>query len=141
MSSSTRRLVLSALLAGILAGGSLAYGLLFGVPQWSVVFQGVLAPAISAYGGWPVSLGIVAAGLAVAGACAAVSWHRGTVHTLIMALGVVSLLAFFTLGLPAPLIGEIKRSLSLAVVGFCGLFVGGVFLFAIKDRVTRGRRA
>lgn len=140
MGSGKRRLLLSALPAGILAAGSLTYGLLFGVPRWSLAFQGALAPTISAYGGWPVSLGIVAVGMVVVGICAAVSWRRGTFHTLIVALGVLSLLVFFSLGLPAPLIVQIKKSLSLAVVGFCGLFVAGVFLFALKDRFTRGRR-
>lgn len=140
MGSSTRPVVLSAVLAGVLIAGSLTYGLLFGVPQWSVAFQGTLAPAISAYGGWPMSLGIVAAGLAVVGICASVSWKQGTYHTLIVALGVLSPMVFFSLGLPAPVIAEIKRALSLAVVGFCGLFVAGVFLFALKDRFTRGRR-
>lgn len=136
-----RSFILCSIAAAVLIAGSLAYALLWGVPQWSTAFQGVLAPVISAYDGWPVSIGIVACGLVVVGVFSAVSWKQSTVHYLVLSLGVVSVLAFVSLGLPPLLLTEIQQALSLVVVGLCGLLVAGIFLFAIKDRLSRGRRA
>lgn len=140
MGSSKPRIVVSSLLAGFLFAGSLTFALLYGVPRWSNAFQGALAPVITAYGGWPVSTGIVMLALITAGVCGALSWKRETFDYLIPALGVFSVLAFVSLGMPAPIIVQIKDALSLVVVGLCGLMVFGIFYFALRDRLTRRRR-
>ncbi len=140
MGSSTPRFVLSSLFAGFVFAGTLTYGLLWGVPQWNEAFQGSLAPLISTYGGWPMSIGIVTAGFLTAGICATLSWKRATFDYLIPALGVLSVLAFVSLGLPAPVIAQIRNALSVAVVALCGLMVAGILFLAFKDRLSRRRR-
>jgi hypothetical protein len=140
MGSGTARFVLSSLMAGFLFAGSLTYGLLWGVPQWNQAFHGTLAPAISAYGGWPMSIGIVTVGLLMTGIFAGLSWKHATVDYLIPALGVVSVLAFVVLGLPAPIIAQIRNALSLVVVALCGLMVAGILFLAFRDRLSRNRR-
>ena len=140
MGLSTPRFVLSSLLAGFLFAGTLTYGMLWGVPQWNEAFQGALVPAISAYGGWPMSIGIVTAGFLTTAICAALSWKHATFDYLIPALGVISVLAFVALGLPAPVIAQIRNALSVVVVALCALMVAGILFLAFRDRFSGRHR-
>ena len=140
MESHQRGLILCSIVAGLMAAGSAIYGLIWGVPQWNLVFQGALDPVILAYGGWPLATGIVAAGLAILGGCIGVSWEQRTVHYLILALGLLSVLVFIALGLPAQVLGLIVNTLSLVVVGLCALLLAGVFAAALRERLSRRYR-
>ena len=132
--------ILCSTVAAVLIGGSLFYGLVWGVPQWNTLLQGALDPLILTYRGWPLTMGIVALGLAMAGACIALSWAQGTVHLLILALGALSVLVFASLGLPARILALITSTLSLVVVGLCALFLLGIFLAALRERLSRRYR-
>ncbi len=140
MQARKRGFILCSAVAAVLLGASLIYGLVWGVPQWSRLFQGALEPMIFAYDGWPLATGIVAAGLATLGACIGLSWRQGTFHYLILALGLLSVLVFVSMGLPAQLLTQITNTLSFVVVGLCGLFLLGIFFFAFKDRLSRRYR-
>ncbi len=140
MQSRKRTFILCSAGATVLLGSLLIYGLVWGVPQWSRMFQGVLEPVIFAYGGWPLATGIVAVGLATLGACIGLSWRQGTFPYLILALGLLSVLVFISMGLPAPLLAQITNTLSFVVVGLCGLFLLGIFFVAFKDRLSRRYR-
>ena len=141
MSLRSPRFIVCALLAVILAAGLAVYGWLWGIPQWSVAFQGELLPLITAYGGWTAAIGIVAVGTILVGICVAVSWIQGTYHYLMLALGAAAVLTFVTLGLPAQSIAQIQDAISFVIVGLCGLLMLGVFLSALKERLTRRFRA
>ena len=136
MALGTPRFILSALVAVILCGGSLTYGFGWGVPQWTAVFQGALAPAIAAYQGWSVTLGIVAAGTLLIGGSLALSWFRATFDYLLIGLGVLAVLVFIVLGLPAQLIAQVDATVSFVIVGLCALLVAVVFYRAAKDRLS-----
>ncbi len=140
MASHRRSFIWCSIIAAVLLGGSLTYALVWGVPQWNAVFQGALDPVIFAYGGWPLATGIVAVGLALLGACIGLSWEQGTVHYLILSLGMLSVLVFVSLGLPAQVLTQITSTLSFVVVGFCGLFLLWIFRVAVKDRLARRYR-
>lgn len=133
-------LIVSAILAAILCAGTLGYGLTWGVPQWSSVFQGRLAPVIGAYGGWSISIGLVTVGVILVGGCLALSWMRASYDYLVLSIGVVAVLVFVALGLPAQDRMLVDATLSFVMVGLCALLVGGVFVSALKDRFTRRYR-
>lgn len=136
----TPRFIAFALIALLLSGGSLAYGLVWGVPQWNVAFQGVLAPLISAYGGWSVTLGIVGFGVLLIGGSLALGWMRASFDYLLLALGFLAVLIFVSLGLPSPVAALVDAAISFLVVGLCALLVVGVFISAMKERLTRRYR-
>lgn len=136
----TPRFIGFVLVAAILCGGSLIYGLVWGVPQWSAISQGALDPVIFAYGGWSIAVGIVAAGVLLVGGCLALSWFRATFDYLLLGLGLLSVLVFITLGLPAQVVGQVEAGLSFVMVGLCALLVATIFGAALKDRLTRRYR-
>lgn len=140
MESRKRGLILCSAVAALLLAGSLAYALVLGIPQWSSLFQGTLNPVISAYGGWPLATGIVAVGLIIVGGSVGLSWEQHSFHYLILALGMLSVLVFVSLGLPEQVRGLIENTLSLVVVGLCGLLVAGIFVAALRDRLSRRYR-
>lgn len=141
MAVRSSRFIGSALVALILCGGTLIYGLGWGVPQWNGVFQGELGPVISAYGGWALSIGVVMVGVLLVGGCVALSWARATFDFLLMALGIVAAVTFIALGLPGQLVEQIDATLSFVIVGLCALLVAKVFFSALKDRLSRRYRA
>jgi len=131
------RFVASALLAVILSTGLAAFGWLWGIPRWNVAFDGALAPGISAYGGWAVSIGFVALGSSVVAGCIVASWIRRTYHYLMLGAAAVAVLTFIALGLPAAVLAQIRDGIRLVVVGLCGLMVLAIFGSALKARLTR----
>ena len=141
MSLRSPRFVASALLAVILSAGLAAFGWLWGIPRWNAAFDGALAPWISAYGGWAVSIGFVALGSIVVAICIVASWIRRTYHYLMLAAGAVAVLTFIALGLPAAVLAQIRDGVRLVVVGLCGLMVVAIFGSALKARLTRRFRA
>ena len=140
MSLRTPRLIGSVLLAVILCGGALTYALVSGVPQWNAVFQGALDPVISAYGGWALTGGYVALGVVLVGGSLALSWFRATFDYLPLGFGFVSVLVIISLGLPPYIDAQIDAVLSFVMVGLCAILLGGIFLAAVKDRLSRGVR-
>lgn len=137
----TPRFIGSALLALLLCGGSLVYGLVWGVPQWNSAFQGALQPIIAAYGGWSVTLGILGLGVVLVGGSLALGWLRATFDYLLAALGFLAALIFISLGLPSSVAAMVDAAVSLLVVGLCGLLVVVIFVGAIRERLTRRYRA
>lgn len=131
------RFLASALIAAILVAGSAVYGWLRGIPQWSAVLNGEFIPWLSAFGGWAVAIGIVALGSVLVGISVVVSWIQGTYHYLMLALGAVAVLVFVSLGLPDPVLTQTEDATRFVVVGLCGLLVLGVFISAMKERLTR----
>lgn len=124
----------------ILSCGSLIYGLVSGVPQWTGEFQGTLVPLISAYDGWAVTIGIVVVGVLLVGGCVALSWYRATFDYLLVGLGLLAVLVFITLGLPPQLVARVDAALSFVMVGLCAVLLAKVFFAALKDRFTRRYR-
>lgn len=141
MAPRTPRFIGSALLAGVLCGASLTYGALWGVPRWSKAFGGALGPVMFAYNGWSFSIGFVVIAVVLVGGSLALSWFRATLDYLLLGMGFVAALVFVALGLPALLVAHIESALGLVMVGLCGLFVAGIFIAALKDRLSRGYRA
>lgn len=135
------RLMASVLLAAALCGGPLVYGLGWGVPQWTTLFPGQLDVVFNAYGGWAVSLGVVAVGAILVGGCLALSWLRATVTYLPIGLGLLAILVFVALGMPAQIQGQIDAAVSLAIVALCALLVVRVFTAAVRARLARRYRA
>ncbi|MHB1869978.1 MAG: hypothetical protein ACYCT1_03865 [Steroidobacteraceae bacterium] len=135
------RVIASALLAAVLCGGPLVYGLGWGVPQWAGLFRGELDPAFAVYGGWAVSLGVVAVGIVLVGGWLALCWLRATVTYLPVGLGLLAIMVFVTLGMPAQIQGQIDAAVSLAIVALCALLVARVFAAAVRARLARRYRA
>lgn len=133
--------IASALLAAVLCGGPLVYGLGWGVPQWPTLFRGELDPVFAAYGGWAVSLGVVAVGIVLVGGWLALCWLRATVRYLPVGLGLLAIMVFVTLGMPAQIQSQIDAAVSLAIVALCALLVARVFVAAVKARLARRYRA
>lgn len=141
MESHRRGLIVCSAVTAVLIAGSLTYALVWGIPQWNTLLEGNLDPVIGAYDGWPLATGIVALGLAVVGAAVGVSWEQRTFHYLVLALGVLSVLAFISLGFPGQILALITSTLSFAVVGLCALLVLGIFAAALRDRLARRYRS
>ncbi len=135
------RLMTSVLLATVLCGGPLVYGLRWGVPQWATLFRGTLEAQFTAYGGWAVSLGVVATGAALAGGCLALCWRRATTAYLPVGLGLLAIIVFVALGMPRQIQGQIDATVSLAIVALCALLVIRVFVAAVRARLARRYRA
>ncbi|MGC8517079.1 MAG: hypothetical protein ACP5P4_00945 [Steroidobacteraceae bacterium] len=133
----TPRAVGFALLALLLSGGSLVWGLVWGVPRWNSAFQGSLQPMIAAYGGWSVTLGIVGLGVLLVGGSLALGWVRAAVDYVLLALGFLSVLIFVSLGLPASVAAMVDAAVSFLVVGLCALLVVAVFVGAVRERLGR----
>ncbi len=131
----------SVLLAAVLCGGPLVYGLGWGVPQWAMLFRGELDAEFTAYGGWAVSLGVVAIGAALAGGCLALCWLRATTTYLPVGLGLLAIIVFVALGMPTQIQGQIDAAVSVAIVALCALLVVRVFAAAVRARLARRYRA
>ncbi|MDA8350001.1 MAG: hypothetical protein M0038_14570 [Pseudomonadota bacterium] len=130
-----------ALLALLLCGCPLVYGLVLGVPQWNSAFQGALQPLITAYDGWSVTLGIVGVGALLVGGALVLGWRRATFDYVLLALGFLGVLIFIWLGLPSSVATMVNAAVSLLVVGLCALLVVTVFLRAVRERLNRRYQA
>jgi hypothetical protein len=130
-----------ALLALLLCGCPLVYGLVWGVPQWNSAFQGALQPLITAYDGWSVTLGIVGVGALLVGGALVLGWRRATFDYVLLALGFLGVLIFIWLGLPSSVATMVNAAVSLLVVGLCALLVVTVFLRAVRERLNRRYQA
>jgi hypothetical protein len=137
MSLRSPRLVASTLLVVIVSAALAGFGWFWGIPRWDAAFDGALAPWVSAYGGWAVSIGFVALGSIVIAGCIVASWIQRAYHYLVLAAGAVAILIFIALGLPATVVAQIKDGARLVIVGLCGLMVLAIFLSALKARLTR----
>ena len=137
----TKRFIAFAFLALLLCSGSLLYGLIWGIPQWNIAFQGVLQPTISAYNGWSITLGVVGIGALLVGGSLTLGWLRATFDYVLPAIGFLAVLVFFSLGLPPPIIVMICAAVSFLVVGLCALLVIAVLCGAIRARVNRRYRS
>ena len=126
-----------ALLALLLCGGSLVYGVIWGIPQWNSAFQGALQPVIAAYDGWPITLGLVGIGALLVGGSLLLGWLRATFDYVLLALGFLSALIFVWLGLPSAVAAMVDAAVSFVVVGLCALLVVAVFVGAIRERLSR----
>ena len=126
-----------ALLALLLCGGSLVFGLIWGVPQWNSAFQGALQPVIEAYDGWSVTLGFVGIGVFLIGGSLLLGWLRATFDYVLLALGFLGILIFVWLGLPSSVATMVDAAVSFVVVGLCALLVVAVFVGAIRERLSR----
>lgn len=133
----TPRFIGFALLALLLCGGTLIYGLIWGVPQWNDAFQGALQPVIAAYGGWPVTLGVVGLGILLVGGSLALGWSRASFDYALPAAGFLAALIFVALGLPPSVTSMVYAAVSLAVVGLCALLVAAMFVGAVRARLER----
>ena len=126
-----------ALLALLLCGGSLVYGLAWGVPQWNSAFQGALQAVIAAYDGWSVTLGLVGIGALLVGGSLALGWLRATFDYVLLALGFLGMLIFVWLGLPSLVATMVDAAVSFIVVGLCALLVVAVLVRAVRERLNR----
>ena len=133
----TTRFIASALLALLLCGGSLVYGLIWGVPRWDSAFKGILRPPISAYDGWSVTLGVVGIGVFLVGGSLLLSWMRATFDYVLLAVGFLAVMIFVSLGLPSPVAAMVYAAVSFLVVGLCALLVVMVLIGAIRARLNR----
>lgn len=111
------------------------------MPQWAALFRGELDPVFAAYGGWAASLGVVALGAGLVGGCLTLCWLRATVTYLPIGLGLLAIMVFIALGMPAQIQGQIDAAVSLAIVALCALLVGRVFAAAVRARLARRYRA
>jgi hypothetical protein len=126
-----------ALLALLLCGGSLVYGLIWGSPQWNSAFQGALQPVIAAYDGWSITLGIVGIGALLVGGSLVLGWLQRTFDYVLLALGFLGVLIFVWLGLPPSVATMVDAAVSFVIVGLCALLVIAVFVGAVRGRLNR----
>jgi hypothetical protein len=137
MTLRTPRFIAFALVALLLCGGVLIYGMVCGIPQWSVAFHGALQPLIEAYGGWTITLSIVGLGILLVGGSLALGWMRRSFDYLLLAVGFLAVLIFVSLGLPSSISTMVDASVSFLVVGLCALLVVVAFAGAVRERLSR----